>query len=136
MGPRKSKDTELKLQRIKDDVENVELSDEKSNKNKEIDNSSTKKENEEYYKTLPKRQVELDKNQSLIRRNVEIENKYDFVPKKTIEIEERYQNQRELGLDNINQNQKVENKYQNQRELGLDNRYPKSHRKIDKKNLN
>merc|ERR1711874_70813 len=35
--PRKSKDTELKLQRIKDDVENVELSDEKSNKNKEID---------------------------------------------------------------------------------------------------
>merc|ERR1739842_296625 len=96
----------------------------------------TRKEKEEYYKSVPKRQGEPDKNQSLIRRNVEIENKYDFVPKKTIEKEERYQNQRELGLDNINQNQKVENKYQNQRELGLDNRYPKSHRKIDKKNLN
>jgi len=134
--PRKGKDTELKLQKPKDDEENIQLSDEKSNKNKEIESSSTRKEKEEYYKAVPKRQGEPDKNQSLIRRHVEIENKYDFVPKKTIEIEERYQNQRELGLDIINQNQKVENKYQNQRELGLDNRYPKSHRKIDKKNLN
>ncbi|CAL4058902.1 unnamed protein product, partial [Meganyctiphanes norvegica] len=134
--PRKGKDMELKLQKPKEDDESIHVSDEKYNKNKEINSSSTRKENDEYYKTVPRRHGEPDKNQSLIRRNVEIENKYNFVPKKTIEIEERYQNQRELGLDNINENQKVENKYQNQRELGLDNRYSKSHRKIDKKNLN